>query len=203
MDTPDPQGLNRRLPVITLLLVAGGVMAAMFSGCSSWLVYDRSAILSGQIWRLFTAHWVHFSIAHLAYDLVALGIIGWIIETKRLARFGWLCLLAPWLISGGLLLAEPQVKYYGGLSALAVTALVYLALHGLHEVGAWRWICLAALLGVTGKTAFELVTGRTLFVSGNDAVSVSVASHVFGALVALAFYGVGRMLRPSIGSVCS
>ena len=85
---------------------------------------------------MYTGHWVHFSAAHLVYDLLALGIVSWMIEVKQLPGFGWLCLLAPWLISGGLLLVEPQVTFYGGLSALAVTALVYLALHGLHEVGA-------------------------------------------------------------------
>jgi hypothetical protein len=122
-------------------------------------------------------------------------------EAKRLPHFGWLCLLAPWLISAGLML-EPQVKYYGGLSALAVTAVVYLALHGLSESGSWRWICLAALLCLAGKTAFEVVTGCTLFVTGNDTVSVSVASHVFGALVALLFYGIGRWLRSSGSPVC-
>ncbi|HSY19880.1 MAG TPA: rhombosortase [Candidatus Acidoferrales bacterium] len=194
MDATNPQGgLSRRLPVITLLLLGSGVLAASCSGWSSWLVYDRSAILSGEVWRMYTGHWVHFSTAHLAYDLVVLGIVGWIIETKPLPNFGRMCLVAPWLISGGLLLMEPQVKYYGGLSALAVTAVVYLALYGLNEAGAWSWICLSALLGLAGKTAFELITGHTLFVTGNDTVKVSVASHVLGALVALVFYGAGKL----------
>ena len=52
---------------------------------------------------------------------------------------------------------------------------------------------MAALVGVAGKTVFEQVSGHALFVTGNDAVSVSVASHVFGVLVALVFYGVERM----------
>jgi len=194
MDATNPQGLRRQGPVITLLLLGGGVMAAFCAEGSSWLGYDRSAILSGQIWRMYTGHWVHFSAAHLVYNLAALGVIGWIIETKRLNHFGCMCLVAPWLISGGLLLLDPQVKYYGGLSALAVMAMVYLALSGLQEASAWRWMCVAALLGIGGKTAFELITGRTVFVTGNDAVSVSVTSHILGALVALIFYGWPRMV---------
>jgi rhomboid family GlyGly-CTERM serine protease len=190
VDASKPPGLDRRLPVITLLLVSGGLVIALFPGWSPWLIYDRSAILSGEIWRMFTGHWVHFSISHLVYDLLVLGIAGWIIENQKLPRFGWLCLVAPWFISAVLLLFEPQMKVFGGLSALATTAIVYLALFGLHDVSPWRWVCLAALLGIAGKILFELTTGRTIFVTTKDIpVAVSVASHISGALIALLFYG--------------
>ncbi len=189
MDTSQSQGLVWRLPVITLLLVGGGVLVALFPGWSSWLVYDRSAILSGQIWRMFTGHWVHFSTSHLVYDSLALGVAGWIIESQKLPHFGWLCLLAPWLISAILLVFEPQMKLFGGLSALATTAIVYLALFGLHDNAPWRWICLTTLLGITGKIIFEMTTGRMIFANtGNVLETVSVAGHISGALIALLFY---------------
>ena len=189
MDTSKPQGLVRRLPLITLLLVGSGVVIALFPGWTAWLIYDRSAILSGEIWRMFTGHWVHFSTSHLVYDLLALGIAGWICETKKLPYFGWLCLLAPWLISTVLLVFEPQMKSFGGLSALATTAIVYLALFGLHDAAPWRWVCLAALLGFFGKILFEMSTGRMMFATtGNVSTVVSVASHISGALIAWLFY---------------
>ena len=190
MDAPKPQSLGRRLPVITLLLVGGALVIGLFPDWSSWLIYDRPAILSGEIWRMFTGHWVHFSTSHLVYDLLALGIAGWIIETKNLPHFGWLCVLAPWLISAVLLVSEPQMKLFGGLSALATTAIVYLALFGLHDAPPWRWVCLAALLGIAGKIIFEMSTGHMIFVTtGNVPVTVSVAGHISGALIALLFYG--------------
>jgi hypothetical protein len=139
---------------------------------------------------MFTGHWIHFSTSHLVYDLLALGIVGWIIENKNLPHFGWLCLLAPWLISAVLLLFEPQMKLFGGLSALATTAIVYLALFGLHGAPLWRWVCLAALLCIAGKIIFEMTTGRMIFVTtGNVPVTVSVSAHISGALIALLFYG--------------
>ena len=188
MDASQPQGLIRRVPVITLLLVGGGVVTALFPGWSAWLVYDRPAILSGEIWRIFTGHWVHFSTSHLVCDLLALGVAGWIIETQKLPHFGWLCLLAPWLISAALLLFEPQMKLFGGLSALATTAIVYLALCGLHDAAPWRWICLAALLGFAGKIIFEMTTGRMMFATtGEVPMTVSVTSHIAGAVIALLF----------------
>jgi rhomboid family GlyGly-CTERM serine protease len=194
VDAPKPQILDRRLPVITLLLAGGALVIALFPGWSSWLIYDRPAILSGEIWRMFTGHWIHFSTSHLVYDLLALGIAGWIIETKNLPHFGWLCLLAPWLISAVLLVSEPQMNLFGGLSALATTAIVYLALFGLHDAPPWRWVCLAALLGIAGKIFFEMSTGRMIFVTtGNVPVTVSVAGHISGALIALLFYGWSKM----------
>ena len=151
---------------------------------------------------MFTGHWVHFSTSHLVYDLLALGIAGWIIETQKLPHFGWLCLLAPWLISAVLLWFEPQMKLFGGLSALATTAIVYLALFGLHDAAPWRWVCLATLLGIAGKIIFETTTGRMIFVTtDNVPVAVSVASHISGVLIALLFYGwakvfTGKNRRP-------
>lgn len=193
MDTSKPQNLGWRLPVITMLLVGGGVVIALFPGWSSWLVYNRSAILSGEIWRMFTGQWVHFSTSHLAFDVMALGIAGWIIENQKLPHFGWLCLLTPWLISAVLLLFEPQMKVFGGLSALATTAIVYLALFGLHDAAPWRWICLITLLGIVGKIIFEMTTGRMMFMNtGNIPVTVCVASHISGAIIALLFYNCSK-----------
>jgi rhomboid family GlyGly-CTERM serine protease len=189
------QGIVRQVPVITLLMVGAAVIIARFLEWSPWLVYDRSAILSGEIWRMFTGHWVHFSTSHLIYDSLALGAAGWIIETQKLPNFGWMCLLTPWLISGALLLVEPQMELFGGLSALATTAVVYLALCGLHGKAPWRWVCLATLLGFVGKISYEIVTGHMMFVTGGDnIVMVSTASHISGALIALMFYCMAKIV---------
>jgi rhomboid family GlyGly-CTERM serine protease len=182
--TPKPR-LSRRLPVVTLLMVGGALLAAALPGASATLIYDRDAVLAGEIWRMFTGHWVHFSRTHLVYDLLAFGIAGSISEAKRLPNFGWLCLLAPGFISTTFLWFEPEMKYCGGLSGLAVTAITYLALCGLGETAPWRWICLATLVGVVGKTLFELKTGRMCFATV-DSVSVIVSrnSHIAGMAVA-------------------
>jgi len=201
MDTSKSQawpGIVQRLPVITLLMVSAAIIIARFPEWSPWLVYDRSAILSGQIWRMFTGHWVHFSTSHLVYDSLALGVAVWIIEAQKLPNLGWICLLAPWLISGTLLVVEPRMELFGGLSALATTAVVYLALCGLGDAGPWRWICLATLLGFVCKMIYETVTGHMMFVTeGDNAVTVSTASHISGAVIALVFYGRAEIISRS------
>lgn len=192
MDTPKSQnqpGLKIRLPVVTMAMISAAAVIAAVPGLPAWLVYDRTAILNGQIWRLFTGHWVHFSTSHSVYDSLVLGMAGWIIETKRLPHFRWLCLLAPWLISGSLLMVEPRMEWFGGLSALATAAVVYVALFGLQDKGPWRWACLATMAGIAGKIAFEFTTGKMIFSRIADgSAAVSPASHVVGALVAVTFY---------------
>jgi rhomboid family GlyGly-CTERM serine protease len=195
-ESKESPGVGLRPPIITLFLVGAAVLIAQFPGWSTWLVYDRTAILSGEIWRMFTGHWVHFSTSHLVYDSLALGMAGWMIETRKLPNFGWLCLLTPWLVSGVLLLAEPQMRWFGGLSALGTTAVVYLALCGLHDTGLWRWACLVTLMGVVGKIGCEIATGHMIFVNAvNSSMTVSTASHVAGGLLALAFYGRAKLMR--------
>jgi rhomboid family GlyGly-CTERM serine protease len=191
-----PLTSGRRVPLVTLLLVGGAVLVALFPGCAPWLMYDRRAIFSGEVWRLFTGHWVHFSLHHLVWDLAPLGVAGWIIETRGLPRFGWFCAIAPWAISAVLLVFEPQMDFCGGLSGLATAAMVYLALCGLSDPAPWRWVCGAALWVVAGKIIFELATGGSVFGAfAGLPVVVSVASHIAGASMALAFYAAARM-RP-------
>jgi hypothetical protein len=82
------------------------------------------------------------------------------------------------------------MELFGGLSALATTAVVYLALCGLGETGPWRWICLVTLLGFIYKVIYEAITGQMLFVTeGSNNIMVCTASHISGALIASAFYG--------------
>jgi rhomboid family GlyGly-CTERM serine protease len=186
MDDSKPPALGRRIPFLTLLLIGGAVAAALFPRCAPWLVYDRTAILSGEVWRMFTGHWVHFSLRHLVYDVAPLGLAGWIIETRGLRGFGWFCALAPWAISAALLVFEPQMRFCGGLSGLATGALVFLALGGLSDPPPWRRVCGAVLLALAGKTLFELAAGRTVLdtLAGLPVV-VSVTSHIAGAATAL------------------
>ena len=185
MVTKKPEGPGRQVPIVTLLVVAGGIVTYVIPGLASQMVYDRTAILSGEVWRLLTGNWVHFSASHLLYDLLALGIAGWIIERRGYPYFGLLCVLAALGISSALLAASPEVQFYGGLSGVATGAIIYLALHGLREAPPWRWICVAALVLITGKVLLESLTGRFIIgASGSISFVPLPLSHVVGGLTA-------------------
>jgi rhomboid family GlyGly-CTERM serine protease len=180
-------------------VIAGGAVAATsIPYCSQWLIYDRPAILSGQIWRMFTGQWVHFSTRHLVYDLVAWCVAGIIIELRGLPCFGWFCFLTPWAVSTASLVFEPQMTLCGGLSGLAVAAFVYLSVGGLGDLPPWRWVWLAVLAGLSAKLIFEAAAGRSLLDTlDSTTVAVSVTSHAAGAATALMFYLISKPSRRS------
>ena len=185
MVTRKPEGPGRQFPIVTLLVVAAGIATYVIPGLASQMVYDRAAILSGEVWRLLTGNWVHFSTRHLLYDLLALGIAGWIIERRGYPHFGLFCVLAPVGISAALLAASPEVQFYGGLSGVATGGIIYLALHGIKEPGPWRWICLAALVLTAGKVLLESLTGRFIIGAPGSLSFVPLPlSHVVGGLTA-------------------
>jgi rhomboid family GlyGly-CTERM serine protease len=155
---------------------------------SSVLAYDRAAILDGQLWRLMTGHWVHFSQSHLVYDTLVLGMAGGIIEQSSRKLFASLCLLASFLTGIAMLVFEPRLNICGGLSGLATAAIIFLAATGLKEKGMWRWFSATVLLLAAAKILFEAVTGNFLFLNSPETSFVPVPiNHFTGAVVGFGF----------------
>jgi rhomboid family GlyGly-CTERM serine protease len=174
----------KRVPVITLTIIAGALLIAGAPALQELLIYDRDKILAGEVWRLFTGHFVHLSGEHLVWDIAAFAIIGALIETKEMrCRFGLLCLVAPWLISTTSLLLEPPMYRYGGLSALAMAAFVFFALRQNS-----RFVAVSLLTLAAAKITFELTTSGSIFIATMDPqIRVASLSHLVGALVGVAF----------------
>ena len=142
------------------------------------LRYERAAVLQGQYWRLLTGHLVHGSGQHLVLNAVGLGLIAALFPREYSLR-GWLLVLAGSvvIIDAGVVLLEPQLQWYVGLSGV---------LHGALAAGAigwWRHESKALALGLTavlvGKLAWEQWHGA-LPLSGD--LPVVVDAHLYGAL---------------------
>ena len=172
-----------RVPKITLAIIAGALFVAAAPALGDFLIYDREKILNGELWRLFTGHFVHLSRAHLAWNIAAFAIVGFLIERKQLPHFGLLCALAPCLISATSLLLEPQMHRYAGLSALIMSTLTFFALRQTNRATA---IILLTL--ICAKIAFELTSQTSLFVPATTPdIRVAALSHLAGAIVGAAF----------------
>ncbi len=145
------------------------------------LAYDRLAILSGQWWRLWSGHLVHFSISHALIDSLMLLLCGSVLEaligTRRLCIA--LCWAAP-LIALLLLLAVPGMTHYRGLSALDVM-LATMALcalwRGHHLPRPWLALLAAVLLV---KTASEALGIPSVTSSLPDGIRVMWQAHALG-----------------------
>jgi rhomboid family GlyGly-CTERM serine protease len=185
-----------RVPIVS---VAIGVLAAVVCGVpvvQAWLVYDRAAILGGELWRLFTWPLVHFGGPHFTYDVLAFGIAGALAEARGIRRFGLFCSVTTMFTGVAILLTEPELRFCGGLSALAMMATVLLCLEGLNERGPWGWICRMGLVMALSKIVAENVAGTSLFLGEQDSSLVIVPGcHVMGAAMAVLFRVLGADQR--------
>ena len=150
---------------------------------SASLEYNRTAILAGELWRLWTGHLVHFSFQHAVMDGIALLVAGLmtihLFGTERIWRhFFW---LAP-MISLGLMWWSPTLMVYRGLSGIAV-ALALLVAAELYQTNppSRPWVaffCVVMVLKTIGEA-----NGFTLTSSSLPAdVQVEWRAHVLGAV---------------------
>ncbi|MYM40660.1 rhombosortase [Duganella qianjiadongensis] len=145
---------------ITLTLAACALQLAP-AELAAVLAYDRTALLGGQWWRLWSCHLVHYSAAHALSDGTVVLLCGWLLEPTLGRRR--LCLTLGWssaLIALLLLLWVPALSEYRGLSALAVM------LMSMTLITLWRqrrlprpWLALLAslLLLKTGAEALGMM----------------------------------------------
>lgn len=182
-----------RAPLLGFALPAA--LLAFAGDSAGRLGLERTALVRGEVWRLWTAHWVHFSASHLAWNLAALLAAGTWLEHLRP---GWLlrhaAVAAP-LISLALLVLEPAMRVYGGLSALATSVVTLLALEQLQSRRADRPLWTALLLMVAAKIVYEAGHASALFAHFDaPGVRPSAWAHATGAAAALALWPLWRHL---------
>lgn len=166
-----------------LLIAALAVAIAAVPGAAPVLQWDREAIAQGQVWRLLTGHLTHWSLDHLAWDVLAFAVLGVWAWSQNAARFWWTLIGSSLAIGAALWLWQPALIVYRGLSGIdsALFALVAVTVWRRGSCG-WRWAAIVALLAFMGKTVFELATGSALFVQAlGPGVSAVPLAHLVGA----------------------
>jgi rhomboid family GlyGly-CTERM serine protease len=164
---------------LAVALLAGTALA--IAGLSGLFVYDRALILQGQLWRAWTGHVVHYGPSHLFWNLAVFLPAGCWLERLWPCRTRWFYAVCPPVISAVLLLAEPDLGRYAGLSGVATGMLVLLAglqLRRGKDEPAWFWWAVLAL--VAGKIVLELTTGAPLIVSYAGSVRSVPLAHLGG-----------------------
>jgi rhomboid family GlyGly-CTERM serine protease len=159
------------------------------------LVYQRGAILHGQVWRLLTCHLVHAGPAHLLWNLVGTALVGLALGHALRVK-EWLAASVTVALGSslGVLILQPDVRVVSGLSAL---------LHGLLAAGAAAearrgervgWVFLIVL---AVKVAWEQITGPTALTRAVLGGGIAVGAHAFGGLAGvLAGVALGRLAGP-------
>lgn len=180
----------KRLRTPLLLFALPALIAAV---APALFVYDRAAILRGEWWRLASGHWVHFSVSHAVWNLLALTVASTWLECLRP---GWtwrfVAMAAP-ALGVGLLALAPTMSVYGGLSGLAVGVATLLAIVQIQSAPHGRGWWLAAFALIAGKILWESATGTALFSRIEPgAYRVSVAAHALGAIASVLFFFIAR-----------
>lgn len=187
MDIQVPKIINSYTPIWTLSILLLSIISYALPEVSSTFIYDRTAILKGEVWRLLTSHLVHFSNLHLFYNLLAFAIAGLIIEHQGYRYFALLCLLMAFFISVFLMIMKPDMHYYGGLSGLAYGSIYYIALFGLNKSPPWRLMCVVTIFILPLKIILEIYLGESIL-PGQQNFTVMPLSHIIGCLVALLLF---------------
>ncbi len=158
---------------------------AMDPTSTEWLRYDRQAIESGEIWRLFSGHLTHASWAHTGLNVAGLVLVALLFPEPLGYRHWLLRLLFMALLTSALMyLFSPTLGWYVGLSGV---------LHGLFVLGFWwafrngdRFSLL--LLGVlVAKLVVEHFHGP---ITSNDelvGVPVFTRAHSYGAIASVIY----------------
>jgi rhomboid family GlyGly-CTERM serine protease len=158
------------------------------------LQYDRAAILHGEVWRLITGHFVHWTPAHLAWDLLAFIILGAICLRRRWL-FATVVIATALIVSTFLLVMCPEVAMYRGLSSIDSALWMWAVfIIGERRVG----LALTLLALFIGKVMIESV-GAVLFVHD---ITILPVVHLLGAAAGFcAAVGERRMMLLTDGAL--
>lgn len=197
---PDPREDRQcpapwRFPAATALFTAACLLVfALGAPAFDALSLDRQAVADGQWYRLLSGHLVHVNASHLVCDLLVFAVLGSMIE-----RFGRLTWLLGWLASAvvvslTVLWLRPGVGVYVGMSGIDTALFAAVAVTWIAEGGARRLVGAVALAGLLGKTAYESLTGQTLFATMPDGAVPVPAAHLAGGLVGMVWASAHLML---------
>ncbi|MBL9161961.1 MAG: rhombosortase [Planctomycetaceae bacterium] len=175
------------LVLLALLGMAVVAWATPLAG-EAW-EYDREAILDGEWSRLLTGHLTHWNVDHLFWDAATFLLLGIACVWRSVGRTVATLLGATTAISAALLLFQPQVATYRGMSGLdsaLFTLLAAMIWRQSRRDGRWKLGAAAVTAGAAflAKAAYESATGTTLFVDSSAAGFVPLASaHLIGGAV--------------------
>jgi rhomboid family GlyGly-CTERM serine protease len=140
-----------------------------------------------QPWRWWTAAWVHWSVQHLLANLAAAGVVAGFGVAGRLPAGAALAWAAAWPLTHGLLLLQPALAHYGGLSGVlhagVAVAVVHMVARGDRRQ---RWVGACVGAGLLVKLALEAPWGEPLRRSAEWDIAVAPIGHATGALAGLA-----------------
>lgn len=183
---------REKIPWVFLGLAAFALVVQLNPAWRSALIYDRGAIATGQFWRLWTGHFVHFGWPHFIADAGLFLILGRLLERAHPVALRVTVGLMPLVISGAIYFFDPGLVRYAGLSAVNLGLLLFYAARGWqHNKLDWFWPSILAIY--VGEVVYEATLkgghGGGLIKFDDPTIHVATSAHIAGGL-----YGLGLWL---------
>jgi len=186
------------MPWMFLAAAAAALVIQLNPAWRAALLYDRTALGGGEFWRAWSGHFVHFGWPHFVADTGLWLILGWLLETRHPVFSRVAVVAMPAFISAVLWWFDPEMARYGGLSAVNLGLLLFLALQGWQRNWAdWFWP--AVLLIYVGEVILEIAQGGRgggLIRFDDPGIRVATSAHLASAGYALLAWFVARS-RPA------
>jgi len=184
-----------RLPLRSLVVAATALaVAATPRGVMEKLILERDAVLQGEMWRLLTGHLVHTGSYHLIWDVLPLLVLGLLFEPVLKGQIWVVLAFSGLVVSLGLMLLQPGLASYCGLSGvlngLWVAGALMAASHEERRgVPLLAWFYRLAVLGGLAKIALETATGEPIFTDEARLRAMAVPlAHALGCLAGMAVF---------------
>ena len=184
-----------RIPWTFLVLGFAALVIQLHAGWRGSLVYQRDALLHGEWWRIWTGQLVHFGWPHFVADAGLFLILGRLLEWQH--PWASRCSLAvmPLVITATLYWCDPAMVRYGGLSAVNLGLLVFLACQGWQK-NWFDWFWPAVLAIYVGEVVLESTVGHGhgggMIQFDDPSIHVATDAHIASAVFGAGLWGLGR-----------
>ena len=191
MNEKEPPGGRRFFGIGVRPFLAPLALIVLSSAASLYpepFLLDRAAVESGEIWRLWTGHFVHATRDPFVFDV---GLGAFLFFFVRLRPH---LLLLPPFVGLVVLGIRPEIAVYTGLSGVlhGLTALTNVEL-ARSSVRWERVVATLLILGLLAKALTEALCGISLFTHHFDMGNVLFEAHLTGILGGL------LLLLPTLG----
>ncbi len=178
---------------VLLMAIFFGVIWLVDAPLQTLLEFDREAIGQGQVWRLITANFTHFTLYHLAMNalgLVVVGVLLWPGERWGLLMVTTFVICAS--VGLGLYVFAGQTHIYRGFSGV-LWGLVALGL--LLNLRKDPWLARVGLVLLAGKIAYEqLPIFDPNYLADSFGAAIASEAHLVGVVSAVGCFGLFELV---------
>ena len=176
----------RQHTLLVVLICLISSLAFIFDKQVSWLfIYNRDLISQGEVWRIFTGHFLHTNGYHLLLNLSAILLL-WALHGQfyQYVSYTFLFIITALTTSVGLYIFSTDLHQYVGLSGVLHGVFIFGALMDIKNKDKTGYLL---FIGVWLKIADEQYSGASQDVAELIGANIAIDAHLWGAIGGLLF----------------